>query len=282
MVLRNLDFMDQAFHYGSLSKQSLLYDQFHGLICFLVLISFNSIDIFFHSNMSLCMVSALLLWLLVKLALESKQWFNKNGLCYGYCGSWYIGDIPQQGHDRYDGIFIDWNMDCGGAVSLFSGIMIYSIDQSRCQQWGRGAAALKRRITVRSINGVEVRRRGIMICYGIKVTTAQWWHRQFGFFEWANLVHVVVRPNIDQMFTVLILIKVQLGGEGFVITLSTLVKWSICLWCFGKGFVGFNFIILCTLKIIYKDVDTFCDIALVLFLKSQLGVWVFWFGVCVS
>ncbi|KAH0898281.1 hypothetical protein HID58_047849 [Brassica napus] len=64
-------------------------------------------------------------------------------------------DIPQQGHDRYDGIFIDWNMDCGGAVSLFSGIMIYSIDQSRCQQWGRGAAALKRRIAVRSINGVE-------------------------------------------------------------------------------------------------------------------------------
>ena len=75
---------------------------------------------------------------------------------------------------------------------------------------------------------------------------------------------------IDQMFTVLILIKAQLGGEGFVITLSTMLKWSICLWCFGKGFVGFNFIILCTLKIIYKDVDTLCDI-----LKSELGVWVF-------
>ncbi|KAF3535244.1 hypothetical protein F2Q69_00021195 [Brassica cretica] len=105
------------------------------------------------------------------------------------------GDIPQQGHDRYDGIFIDWNMDCGGAVSLFSGIMIYSIDQSRWQQWDRRVAALKRRIAVWSINGVEVRRRGIMICYGIKVTTAQWWHRQFGFFEWAKLVYVVVRPN---------------------------------------------------------------------------------------
>ncbi|KAF2561102.1 hypothetical protein F2Q70_00016558 [Brassica cretica] len=58
------------------------------------------------------------------------------------------GDIPQQGHDRYDGIFIDWNMDCGGAVSLFSGIMIYSIDQSRWQQWDRRVAALKRRIAV--------------------------------------------------------------------------------------------------------------------------------------
>ena len=273
--------MDQAFQYGCLSKQGLLYVRFYGLVCFLVLISFYSIAIFYLLNMSLCLGSVLLVWLLIKIALGSKQWLNKIGSYYGYCGLWYIGDISQYGQVRYDGFLKDWNMDCDGEMSVFCGILIYLSDRSRWQQWYRGVVTQRWRIVVLSINGIQARRRGFMPVFAIKVISVQWWFRQSRLFIWANWVSsfdwvfLVVRLNIDHTFTGIFFIKSQLGGEDLVITLSNWIKWSLCIWCFGKGFVSPNFYILCTLRILCNVINI-CGDGVFAFLRENLfGVWVF-------